>query len=78
MNTLRKYLSNAKVRLALRAVLAGLTVIIAKWLGGSNDVHALVVAGVLAAAEIFTPLNSTVGYFKGLTKPVAVSATKAP
>jgi hypothetical protein len=65
--TIQHYLSNPKVRLALRAVVAGLTVIGAKYLGGGTDVHAIVVAGVLAFLEVFTPLNATVGFFKGLS-----------
>lgn len=64
MNTIKTLLADPKVRLALRAILVGVTVVVAKWVGGDNDVRAIVVAGVLAAAEIFTPLNAYVGFFK--------------
>lgn len=61
-----KLLANPTVRLALRAAVAG--AIAAATLyhssGGTIAWKALAVAGGLAFAEVFTPLNSIVGVFK--------------
>ena len=55
------------VRLALRALLAGLTVFLTQYVHQGIDVNAAIVAAVLAFAEIFTPLNPLVGLFVKLS-----------
>lgn len=64
---LRKLFRDPTVRLAGRALVAGVTAGIVYYRhasAGSFTWHAAIVAGVLAAAELFTPLNSLVGLFK--------------
>ena len=64
-----KLLADARVRLLLRAVLAGI-IVGAQQLQLSNEPFsqaALAAAGTaafLAIAEVFTPLNALVGWFK--------------
>lgn len=64
MSRLKNFFRNAKVRLASRALLAGATVEASGYLNTGNIDRALIVAGVLAFAEVFTPLNAIVGYLK--------------
>lgn len=62
-----KLLSNPWVRLAGRALVAGLAsgfVFYRSQAGGSAAWHGAVVAGVLAFCEVFTPLNQLVGVFR--------------
>jgi len=64
---MKNLLSNPTVRLAGRAVLVGLITILTQ-IGNSDGSIAwrtILVAGGLAAAELFTPLNSLVGLNKG-------------
>lgn len=64
---MKKLFANPTVRLAGRALIAGAmaAAVSYKSSGGAIAWHALAVAFVLAFAEIFTPLNSLVGVFKG-------------
>ena len=61
-------LTNPVVRLIGRAVLVGVTSILVQIQSSTGAIvwHSILVAGVLAAAEVLTPLNSIVG----LGKPV--------
>ena len=65
---LRRALANPKVRLVGRAVVVGVSVLVAQlqaadhWDGAL--LRAAAVAGVLAAVEVLTPLNQLVGPFK--------------
>lgn len=61
---MKKYLSNPTVRLALRALVAAVTVVASAYLHTGSVTRAVIVGAVLAFAEIFTPLNSIVGLFK--------------
>jgi len=66
---MRKLFANPKVRLAGRAVLAGLAVFAAKESSAHFDLSTSVLeaagtAGVWAAIEAFTPLNALVGVFR--------------
>lgn len=65
-----KVFQNAYVRLAGRAVLAGGAAALTQLHSGSGTLawKAAAVAGALAFAEVFTPLNSLIGVFK---KPAA-------
>jgi hypothetical protein len=67
-----KLFSNPTVRLAARAVLAGLLSFGAQMQAssgiGSSVLRSAAVAGILAFAEVFTPLNQTVGLFVTLLK----------
>lgn len=61
---------NPTVRLALRALVAGVAaaLVIVQHSGYSKAAwQGAIVAGVLAFAEVFTPLNSIVGVFKTTT-----------
>lgn len=60
-------LDRPAVRLALRAALAGLTVFVTQYTDNGVEAQAAMVAGVLAAAELLTPLNPHVGVLKGST-----------
>lgn len=64
---MKKALANPTVRLAGRAAVAGLIAAATLYhsSGGTIAWKALAVAGGLAFCEIFTPLNSIVGVFKG-------------
>lgn len=69
-----KLLSNAKVRLAGRAILAGVLAAVVQINtapDGTLSWRSAVVAGGLAFCEIFTPLNSLVGFFKQEVTKVA-------
>lgn len=59
-----KLFRNPTVRLALRALVAGVTVVATAYFHTGSVTRAVIVGGVLAFAEIFTPLNSLVGVFK--------------
>jgi len=59
-----KWFKNAKVRLFGRAVVAGAAVIGTSYLNTGTVTRAVVVGGILVFAEVFTPLNQIVGYFK--------------
>lgn len=61
-----KAFKNAYVRLAGRAVLAGAAAALTQLHSGDSTLawKAAAVAGALAFAEVFTPLNSLVGAFK--------------
>jgi hypothetical protein len=64
---LKALLLNAKFRLAARAVVAGVSAFVALYTSGdgsSSAFKAAAVAGVLAALEVFTPLNALVGFNK--------------
>ena len=64
---LRNLLANPKARLAGRAIVAGVASFVALYRTSNGDSAALkaaAVAGVLAAVEVFTPLNALVGIFK--------------
>lgn len=61
---MKKLLANPTVRLALRALLAGVTVVASAYLHTGSVTRAVIVGAVLAFAEVFTPLNSLVGLFK--------------
>lgn len=75
-----KLLANPTVRLALRAILAGGVAAAASYksAGGAIVWHALAVTFVLAAAEVFTPLNSIVGVFKVATEKPAPTPLVTP
>lgn len=64
MSRIRSFFLKPKVRLALRALLAAATLIASGYLHTGSVNRALIVGGVLAFAEVFTPLNGIVGYFK--------------
>lgn len=68
---MKKLFANPTVRLAGRAIVAG--AIAAATLyhssGGTIAWKSLAVAAGLAFVEIFTPLNSLVGVFKGAPAP---------
>jgi hypothetical protein len=74
---MKQYLSNPNVRLAGRAVVAGVAAALASYhqSGGVILWHGLLVAFVLAFAEVFTPLNAIVGAF---TQPTPTPVTAAP
>ena len=61
--------ANATVRLAGRAIVAGAIAALTLYhsSGGTIAWKSLAVASGLAFCEIFTPLNSIVGVFKGPT-----------
>jgi hypothetical protein len=64
---MNKFFSHPYVRLAGRALVAGLVSALVQLhteSDGSLAWHAAVVAGALAFVEVFTPLNSLVGFFK--------------
>lgn len=65
-----KWFQNAWVRLAGRAAVVAVAAVIVqeRVSNGTATWHALVVAGALAFAEVFTPLNPLVGAFKGKLK----------
>ena len=78
---MRKLFANPTVRLALRALLAGGVAAATSYKssGGTIAWHGLVVAGVLAFCEVFTPLNSLVGVLKtGAVHPAVPAAPPAP
>lgn len=65
---MKKILANPTVRLGLRALLAGVGVLVAQ-IQASDHVdgavlRAAIVAAALASLEAFTPLNALVGAFK--------------
>ena len=64
----KKALKTPAARLVGRALVAGVTAGVVYYRAhattGSSTWHAAIVAGVLAAAELFTPLNPIVGLFK--------------
>lgn len=73
-----KLLANPYARLAGRALLAGLVTALTQIQTSSDATvawKAAVVAGALAAAEAFTPLNAIVGVFK---KPAAPAPVPSP
>jgi hypothetical protein len=62
-----KLFANPYARLAGRAIIAGLLAAAASYQtygGGTVAWHAVAAAGIMAALEFFTPLNSLVGSFK--------------
>ena len=64
---LKKLFANAKVRLVGRAVVAGLAVALTQASDSDYSSAALkgaLTAGVFAAIEVLTPLNSLIGVFK--------------
>lgn len=72
---MRRFFQDPVVRLFLRALLAGGIAFSAKYLPAATGGHvsdtaaslrACLVAGGLAFAEVFTPLNSLVGLFRKL------------
>ena len=72
-------LNNPTVRLALRALLAGLTAAGASYQSSGTTIawHGILVAGALAFAEVFTPLNALVGAFKTNVQTQGVGAAPA-
>lgn len=68
-----KLLSNPTVRLALRALVAGLGVVAAAYVHTGSIGKGVIVSAILVFAELFTPLNPLVGIFKG-----GVTPTPAP
>lgn len=68
---MKKFFADPVVRLAGRALVAGGITALTLYhsAGGKIAWHALAVAGGLAFCEVFTPLNSLVGVFKGSAKP---------
>ncbi len=77
---MKQYLSNPTVRLAGRAVVAGVAAALASYhqSGGVILWHGLLVAFVLAFAEVFTPLNQLVGAFTGTAQPPKPTQLPAP
>ncbi len=77
-----KIFSNPEVRLFLRALLVGVsTFVVSLNVDTGGHVHysqaglyGCIVSGFLAFAEVFTPLNSLVGVFKG---PAAATGAKS-
>lgn len=62
-----KLLANPYTRLAARALLAGVVSAVVQLHSSSDGTlawHAAVVAGALAFAEVFTPLNQLAGLWK--------------
>lgn len=64
-----KLFKNPAVRLAIRALLAGVAVFVSREQAAADPLAWTIVEGSLSAAgwaalEAFTPLNSLVGYFK--------------
>lgn len=66
---LSKIKDGATLRLFGRAALAGLAGGITDWLSGDVAVAGIVTAAILAAGEVFTPLNPFVGLFKKTRTP---------
>ena len=56
---------NANVRLIVRALIVLVTVFLSKYVTNQLEWKAALAAGVLAAFEIFTPVNALVGFNKG-------------
>lgn len=78
---LGKFFAEPVVRLFLRALLVGLATFLTKFVdsGGhlttsAAGLHACLVGAGLAFAEVFTPLNSIVGIWKGASAVPAKSA----
>ena len=73
-------LTNPNVRLALRAlVAAAITAAVQIHSAGGTIVwHAVVVGAGLAFCEVFTPLNSLVGYFKTAGEKIPAKTSVAP
>lgn len=79
---MRRFFQEPVVRLFLRALLAGAVAFAMKFVDSSGHVtysaaalHAAIVGGGLAFAEVFTPLNKLVGLFAAATQ---VEAPPAP
>lgn len=77
----KKFLADHTVRLAVRALAVGAVTFAAQFVDQAGHVnyssaglHAAIVAGALAALEVFTPLNSLVGLFAKQTASVPASA----
>lgn len=56
--------ANVYVRMAGRAAVVAAAAVYSKYASGDTSVRALIIAGSLAFAEVFTPLNPFVGVFK--------------
>jgi predicted small secreted protein len=63
-------MTNPWVRLAARALVAGVTSALVLYQANAAAWPAALIAGVLAASEVLTPINSTVGIGKD-EKPAA-------
>lgn len=68
MNRIKQFFSNPWVRLAGRALVAGGTAAYMQYRTNNVPVTVAVATGVLAFAEVFTPLNAVVGVFKQAAK----------
>ena len=67
MKTVKKWFADPKVRLAARAILAGVAVAFTHLKGGNlthGAIEGALVAGAWTAIELFTPLNGVIGVFK--------------
>lgn len=80
-----KFFAEPTVRLFLRALLVAAVTFATKFVDSSGHVtysaaalHAALVGAGLAFAEIFTPLNSLVGVFRGGTAEPAAQPALAP
>lgn len=81
MKTIKHWFADPKVRLAARALLAGLLVAYSHLKGGHITHGVLVaalVAGGWAAVELFTPANGVLGLFRQAVKVDPALAPYAP
>ncbi len=81
MKFLRKFwavANTAKGRLFGRALVAGATVVGSAYLHTGSVTRAVIVGAVLAFAEIFTPLNPLIGFFKGVAGADTPAAPTPP